>query len=236
VPATYIEGVDVVELASAISALDGSNNQSYQAVGAYVCLEGSSNCGAALDRYQLMSGDEAVRAAIASVSGGVEFLTRLESGESVTPQEVFEYFPPVAQERVFQESLAREVMATSRQFDPTTGAPFTGPRLVERVAQKHYGGTASRVDGDYAPVEDGHSLHSYGEGVVRLYQQRRGNNLAGEFSREKMTEISHVLLKVFLSFGLVKVPSLWLFEQKRRKYRFLLFLTAVLAVVISWVF
>ncbi len=75
VPATYIEGVDVVELASAISALDGSNNQSYQAVGAYVCLEGSSNCGAALGRYQLMSGDEAVRAAIASVSGGVEFLT-----------------------------------------------------------------------------------------------------------------------------------------------------------------
>ncbi len=142
----------------------------------------------------------------------------------------------MAQERVFQESLARELIATSQQFDPTTGAPFTGSRLVERVAQKHYGGAASRVDGDYTAVGGGHSLHSYGEGVVRLYQQRRGNNLAGEFSREKMTEISHVLLKVFLSFGLVKVPSLWVFEQKRRKYRFLLVLTLLLTVVISWVF
>ena len=77
VAATYIQGVDVVELGSAISALDGSNNQSYQAVGAHVCLSGSSHCGAALGKYQLMSGNEAVRGAISSVDGGVEFLTRL---------------------------------------------------------------------------------------------------------------------------------------------------------------
>ena len=166
-------------------------------------------------------------------------MTRLDAGESVTAPELFEYFPPLAQDRVFQESLAREVIATSQQFDPTTGQPFTGNRLVERVAQKHYGGAASRIDGDYTAVKGGHSLHSYGEQVVRLYQQRRGNNLAGELSAKKLiavTDIPPILLKAFLSFGLVKVPSVWLFQHNRRKYRFLLFVTLLLTLVISGVF
>jgi hypothetical protein len=47
--------------------------------------------------------------------------------------------------------LANKIQVTRGQIDPTTGQPFTGDRLLERVAQKHFGGDSAVWMGE-API------------------------------------------------------------------------------------
>ncbi|MGK7875384.1 MAG: hypothetical protein AB4426_19415 [Xenococcaceae cyanobacterium] len=251
-PATYVEGVDVARLGKAIATLTGKG--SYQAVGAYVCTDGGSHCGAALGKYQLMSYRDDVRQSIGSVPGGVEFLARIDNGYQPTQAEVFQYFPPVAQDKVFQNSLARDVVATRQQIDPTTGQPFTGTRLVERVAQKHFGGVASKVDASYSNILGDYSLKSYGEQVRQIYNSGRGTSLSADSSGDNfaagtciptsgssgnvsaMLGSSFIVLKIFLSLGLVRVPS-WLgCKFKKFKYSILLALSAAVVALGSFLF
>lgn len=70
--------------------------------------------------------------------------------------------------------LANKIQATQGQIDPTTGQPFTGDRLLERVAQKHFGGDYSRVDGGSSDALGRLSLRDYGRAALTRY--RNGGN------------------------------------------------------------
>ncbi|NES97406.1 MAG: hypothetical protein F6K32_19730 [Desertifilum sp. SIO1I2] len=168
-PSTYIGDVDMASLAEAIANLESAGSGDYQAVGAYVCADGGSNCGMALGRYQLMSYREDVQQAVSSVTGGAEFLQRVNSGKKPTSEELFRYFPPTLQDRLLQNTLAESSDRTRSQVDPTTGQLFEGERLIERVAQKHFGGEGSKVDANYSDIYGGYSLKTYGEKVRQLY-------------------------------------------------------------------
>ncbi|NEO99559.1 MAG: hypothetical protein F6K58_12945 [Symploca sp. SIO2E9] len=263
-PATYMEGVDVALLGRAIAALESAGNAGYQTVGAYVCADGDSHCGVALGKYQLMSYRDDVRQSIRSVPGGVELLVRIDRGYQPTQAEVFQYFPPVAQNNVFQNALARDVVATRQQIDPTTDQPFTGTRLVERVAQKHFGGAASKADASYSDIHNSYSLKSYGERVRQLYNSRRGAFLSADSSGNNFASgtciptsgssdqsstgdvssipaaspnsilgLSELVLKVFLSLSLVKVPSCLGCKFRKLKYSVLLGLSVGVTAAFS---
>lgn len=254
VASTYIEGVDIVELANAISAFDGSNSRSYQFTGNYVCVKASDDCGIPLGKYHLMSNNNDVKASIASVSGGDEFLTRISNGIKPTPSEVFQYFPPLTQNKLFRESLAQKVITTSQQIDVNTGQPFKGDRfrLIARVAQKHYGGAASKVDSNLASINGGYSLADYGKQVAQLYHQKRVSSLnpsnkskSSTFSTDiaknnlilaSFNKNSLIVLKILLSSGLLKLPSLLGYRLSRFNYRFCLGLGVILSLVVAWIF
>ncbi|MGA9378787.1 MAG: hypothetical protein WBV73_08460 [Phormidium sp.] len=175
-PNTYIGNVDVANLVEALANLESADSKNYQAIGAYVCADGGTNCGMALGRYQLMSYREDVQQAIGSVAGGAEFLKQLNSGTKPTSQELFRYFPPAVQDQLVQNTLAESIVRTSSQVDPTTGQLFEGNRLIERIAQKYFGGENSKVDANYSDIYGGYSLKSYGEKVLQLYNYNNKDN------------------------------------------------------------
>ncbi|WP_413263293.1 hypothetical protein [Floridanema flaviceps] len=175
-PNTYIGNVDVASLVEALANLESADSNDYQAIGAYVCADGGTNCGMALGRYQLMSYREDVQQVIGSVAGGAEFLKQLNSGTKPTSQELFRYFPPAVQDQLVQNTLAETITRTSSQLDPTTGQLFEGNRLIERVAQKHFGGENSKVDANYSDIYGNYSLKSYGEKVLQLYNYNNKDN------------------------------------------------------------
>jgi hypothetical protein len=57
------------------------------------------------------------------------------------------------------------------QTDPTTGQPFAGDRLIQRVAQMHFGGTAIPIDSS-ATDANGMVVTAYGDAVWRNYNSR----------------------------------------------------------------
>lgn len=175
-PATYINNVDVAALSEAIANLESAGSGDYEAIGTATCADGSRNCGWALGRYQFMSYREDVQEAIASVPGGAEFLKKVSSGTQPTSEELFQYFPPAVQDRVLQNSLAESVVGTQQEIDPKTRQLFSGDRLIERVAQKHFGGSSSKVDASYSDILGGYSLKQYGEKVKTLYNYNRNNS------------------------------------------------------------
>ena len=134
---------------------------------------GHKHSGRALGKYQEMSYNSYAVQAIASKQGGSEWIKQVNSGGKVTKDELFQFFPPAAQEAAFNASLQDKITSTSSQIDPKTGQPFTGERLVERIAQKHFGGNGSKVDGNATDVFGRLSLKSYGEKAGTLYAQFR---------------------------------------------------------------
>ena len=64
-----------------------------------------------------------------------------------TEAELFQFFPPADQDRAFKSDLANKIQVTCGQIAPTAGQPFTGDRLLERVALKHFDGDYSRMHG-----------------------------------------------------------------------------------------
>lgn len=174
VAGAQVAGVSVDALAEATAQV-GSNEQvesssNDRTVGAYVCANG--NCGRALGKYQFMSSEPDVQAVIAAKPGGKEFLEQLQQGKTVTEDQVFEFFPPEDQERLFSARIENQLKQTSQEIDPSTGQPYTGKSLIERVAQKHFGGDASQVDSTATDALGEQTLYEYGKKVLESYLQR----------------------------------------------------------------
>jgi len=169
VSAQSVQGIDLDALAEAIASIESAGSGGYQAVGVHTCADGGSNCGRGLGRYQFMSYNPYAAQLIAAKPGGQGFLNRIEQGYQPTEAELFQFFPPADQDRAFMADLANKVQATRGQIDPTTGQPFTGDRLLERVAQKHFGGDYSRVDGGGSDALGRLSLRDYGRAALTRY-------------------------------------------------------------------
>lgn len=165
-----VQGVDIDRMARAIQAIESGGN--YNAVGPYGCADGGRNCGRGLGRYQFMNYNEFAAQTIARKSGGQAFLNRVRSGQRPTQAEMMQFFPPADQEQAFRNSLSALAQRASRQIDPTTGRPFTGGRLVERIAQMHHGGAYSRID---SRASDGNiTTYQYGVRARQNYESGGG--------------------------------------------------------------
>ncbi|MGB7084340.1 MAG: M23 family metallopeptidase, partial [Phormidesmis sp.] len=121
--------------------------------------------GRGLGKYQYMSYREDVRAAILQAEGGAAFLSKVDSGESISGAEVDQYFPPDAQDRLFrgdQDTLISKAMSEG----------FEGDRLIERVGQLHYAGLDAPVDGTGSDQHGRLSIKEYGEELSTAYKQK----------------------------------------------------------------
>ncbi|KAM3089855.1 M23 family peptidase [Phormidesmis sp. 146-35] len=168
-----VQGLNLDGLAQAIAAIESRGNGGYNAVGVYTCADGGRNCGRGLGKYQFMSYNEYAADLISARSDGQVFLRRVERGYQPTSADLMQYFPPEDQDRAFQNSLADKLTTTAREIDPKTEQPFTGDRLLERVAQKHFGGDYSAVDGGSSDASGQLSLAAYGT-KARTYYKSNG--------------------------------------------------------------
>lgn len=168
-----VQGVNLDGLAQAIAAIESQGNSGYNAVGVYTCADGGRNCGRGLGKYQFMNYNEYATNLIAARPDGQGFLRRVERGYQPTSADLMQYFPPEDQDRAFQNSLADKISATAGEIDPKTGRPFMGDRLLERVAQKHFGGDYSAVDGGSSDALGRLSLAAYGT-KARTYYKSNG--------------------------------------------------------------
>lgn len=157
-------GVTLDALASALSSIEGG----YDSVGTLVC-DGSGKCGRGLGAMQFMSYRDDVRAKIATKPGGDRFLTSLDKGESVAGEQLLMYFPPQDQQALFEGDAHNLIDVASKQIDPTTGIPFQGDRLLERVAQMHFGGLGTPIDSSATDFHQKLSVHAYGQKVRDNY-------------------------------------------------------------------
>lgn len=97
----------------------------------------------------------------------------MEQGHQPTLAELFEFFPPADQDRAFMADMANKIQVTQEQIDPATGQPFTGDspsetlreRLIERVAQKHFGGDYSKVDGNGSGISSQPAFSNWSSGI-----------------------------------------------------------------------
>jgi len=161
------ETVSLDALSSAIAAVESGGDAG--AVGGYTC-DNKGNCGRALGDKQFMSYRDEVRSLVGSKPGGTEFLKDLDSGKTVSSEQLLQYFSPSEQQQLFKADSQRLINLASSQIDPTTGQPFAGERLIERVAQMHFGGAAAEVDSSATDIND-KSVKAYGESVAENYKQ-----------------------------------------------------------------
>ena len=118
-----------------------------------------------------MSEREDVRSLILSKPGGNEFLAKLDRGAPITGEEMLQYFSPLEQERLRNAAASHLITLASQQIDPTTGTPFTGDRLIQRVAEMHFGGDAIPINASVTDVRGRRTAATYGESVAANYQQ-----------------------------------------------------------------
>lgn len=166
-----VQGVNVAALSKAIASIESSG--SYETIGPHVCADGGRNCGVPLGKYQFMSYNEYAASSISSKPGGQQFLAKVKGGYKPTQAELFQFFPPADQELAFTRSLTDKLNTTSQEIDPVTGNPFNDERLIERVAQKHFGGDYSKVDGGATDAFGRLTLKTYGQDVLRRYRERQ---------------------------------------------------------------
>lgn len=171
-----LSGIDLRSLSNAIAEIESAGSGDYKAVGIHTCADGGLNCGRALGRYQFMSYNPYAVQLIAAKPGGQEFLSQVEQGHQPTEAELFEFFPPADQDRAFMADMANKIQVTQEQIDPATGQPFTGERLIERVAQKHFGGDYSKVDGNGSDALGRLSLKDYGKTALASYRNSNSDN------------------------------------------------------------
>ncbi|OYD89412.1 peptidase M23 [Nostoc sp. 'Peltigera membranacea cyanobiont' 210A] len=169
-------GIDLRSLGNAIAEIESAGSGDYKAVGIHTCADGGLNCGRALGRYQFMSYNPYAVQLIAVKPGGQEFLSQVEQGHQPTEAELFEFFPPADQDRAFMADMANKIQVTQEQIDPARGQPFTGDRLIERVAQKHFGGDYSKVDGNGSDALGRLSLKDYGKTALASYRNSNSDN------------------------------------------------------------
>jgi len=158
-------GINLDALSSTLSTVESSGN--YGAVGSFVC-DTSHNCGRALGSFQFMSYRPDVRATIEAQPGGTSFLQSLDSGATPSNEQILQYFPPLEQRRLFEDDIRRLIDIAMSQIDPTTGQPFAGDRLIERVAQMHFGGEGVPIDSGATDV-NGQTVAAYGASVQGIY-------------------------------------------------------------------
>jgi len=154
-------------LSSAIAAVESGGDAG--AVGGFTC-DNKGNCGRALGDKQFMSYRDEVRSIVGSKRSGTDFLKDLDSGKAVSSDQLLQYFSPAEQQQLFNADSQRLITLASSQIDPTTGQPFTGERLIERVAQMHLGGAAVEIDSSATDIND-KSVKAYGESVAENYKQ-----------------------------------------------------------------
>jgi len=154
-------------LSSAIAAVESGGDSG--AVGGFTC-DNQGNCGRALGDKQFMSYRDEVRSIVGSKPGGTEFLKDLDSGKTVSSEQLLQYFSPTEQQQLFNADSQHLIKLASSQIDPTTGQPFAGERLIERVAQMHLGGAAVEIDSRATDIND-KSVKAYGESVSENYKQ-----------------------------------------------------------------
>lgn len=171
-----LNGVSLDSLSSAIAQIESQGSGDNKAVGVYTCADGGRNCGRALGRYQTMSYKEPVAAEVTKVDGGREWLNRIREGYRPSAAEIMEYYPPEAQERVFQAEMKTLIGQAQQQADPTTGQAFDGDRLLERVAQMWFGGSGSTIDGGKSDGLGKLSVYDYGVKARENYLANGGTS------------------------------------------------------------
>ncbi|MBW4606820.1 MAG: M23 family peptidase [Hassallia sp. WJT32-NPBG1] len=191
-------GIDLRTLGNAIAEIESAGSGDYKAVGIHTCADGGLNCGRALGRYQFMSYNPYAVQLIAAKPGGQEFLSQVEQGHQPTEAELFEFFPPADQDRAFMADMANKIQVTQEQIDTTTGQPFTGDRLIERVAQKHFGGDYSKVDGNGSDALGRLSLKDYGKTALASY--RNGNS-----DNRTLTCLANVNFNILTALKILKI-------------------------------
>ncbi|MEM6432418.1 MAG: M23 family metallopeptidase [Cyanobacteria bacterium P01_D01_bin.115] len=167
-----IDGINTDALAEAIALIESQGSGGYEAIGVYLCTK--YNCGRGLGRYQTMSYLPEVTKRVQAKPGGAEWLARIESGYQPTPAELMQYYPPEDQEAAYQEELGQLLEMASGEIDPTTGQPFQGGRLIERVAQMWFGGPYSAIDGGGSDALGQLSLYDYGVEARQNYLAQGG--------------------------------------------------------------
>jgi murein DD-endopeptidase MepM/ murein hydrolase activator NlpD len=158
------------ELSEAIASIESAASGDFMAIGVYTCADGGGNCGRGLGRYQFMSYNEYATGLIAAKPNGQDFLEQVSRGYEPTQAELMQYFPPEDQNRAFNSSLSSAIERASQEIDPTTGQFFTGDRLIERVAQMHFGGPYSPIDGNSSDTLGSLSLTDYGRQTAARYR------------------------------------------------------------------
>lgn len=153
-------------LSGAISSQEGD----YNSVGTYTC-DRSGNCGRGLGSKQFMSYRWDVRSLIAAKPGGTEFLKRLDAGQSITGDELLQYFSPQEQEELFRKDARTLIDRATNTLDPQTKQPFTGSRLIERVGQMYFGGPSIPIDAGASDVNGQLTVKSYGQKTFANYAQ-----------------------------------------------------------------
>ncbi|AFZ01682.1 hypothetical protein [Calothrix sp. PCC 6303] len=162
----HVSGANIDALSLALS----STQNNYNFVGNYGC-NSSGNCGRAIGAMQLMSSNPDVRKIIANKAGGQGFLSKLDSGEQITGEEMTQYFSPSEQQTLIESKTNDLLSITSQQIDPTTGKNFTGDRLIERAAQMQFAGTNIVIDYQAINPSDVKTVKEYGEKAKIKYTQ-----------------------------------------------------------------
>ncbi|MDF5731516.1 MAG: M23 family peptidase [Rhizonema sp. PD38] len=174
-----LQGVNLDALGRAFAS-DGQSD----GFSPYVCADGRK-CGRSLGKYQDMSYNPYAVKAISSKPGGEAWLSKIRSGGEIKKEELFEFYPPADQEAAFNASLQDLIASTSKQTDPKTGKLYFGDspsdtlsdRLIERVAQKHFGGEYSKVDSGASETYNQLTIYNYGLDVLKRYKSNTGSTL-----------------------------------------------------------
>lgn len=161
---TTIGGINSDAMFAALSSIEGN----YNSVGKWTC-DSQGNCGRGLGAFQYMSYRSDVRALISGKPGGAEFLTKIDSQKAVTGEELLLYFSPEDQHALFENDINNLANIASQQIDPITGLPFEGDRLIERIAQMHFGGVNIPIDSTATDINGTYTVKTYGEQVRQVY-------------------------------------------------------------------
>ena len=146
----------------ALSEAYGYIEGNYSSVGSYVNLGGREK-GYGLGKYQYMSYRSDVRQIIQAKPGGDDFLRRADSGAAISSADVEKFLTPAEQDSLFKADQTRNI-------EQAMAEGFTGSRIIERIGQIHYGGSAAPIDGNWADRHGRLTLKTYGEELAENYQ------------------------------------------------------------------
>jgi hypothetical protein len=164
---------DSKKLAAAIASVsEGKFDPIF--VGTYVCKNGL-NCGRSLGKYQFKSSDPIVGEIVGKIPGGKEWLDGIAKRKLYDDLELKKFFSIETQEQIHGAIVSALIQQTLAEIDPQSNAPFTGERLIERVAQKFFGGIASRIDSPIGKLS-GINPANYGVEILKIYRTIADNS------------------------------------------------------------
>ncbi|AFY99460.1 hypothetical protein [Calothrix sp. PCC 6303] len=162
----HVSGANIDVLSLALS----STQNNYNFVGNYGC-NSSGNCGRAIGAMQFISSRPDIREIITRKAGGKDFISKLDSEEKITGEEMTQYFSPSEQQTLIESETNSLLSTASQQIDPNTGKSFTGDRLIERVAQMQFAGVNIPIDESIIHVSDGVTSKEYGKRIKTKYSR-----------------------------------------------------------------